>query len=60
MEVLKAKFADFSLTYSIGGQISFDVFPMVCLCQVVCSAYLEHKQSACCFGPSLPERSACQ
>ena len=24
---LKAKFADFNLTYSIGGQISFDVFP---------------------------------
>ena len=29
MEALKAKFADFSLTYSIGGQISFDVFPTV-------------------------------
>lgn len=24
---LQAEFADFGLTYSIGGQISFDVFP---------------------------------
>jgi phosphomannomutase len=27
VEVLREKFADFGLTYSIGGQISFDVFP---------------------------------
>lgn len=27
VEALKAKFADYGLTYSIGGQISFDVFP---------------------------------
>jgi hypothetical protein len=27
--VLKEKFADYNLTYSIGGQISFDVFPQV-------------------------------
>lgn len=27
INVLKAKFNDFNLTYSIGGQISFDVFP---------------------------------
>lgn len=27
VEVLKDKFADYNLTYSIGGQISFDVFP---------------------------------
>jgi len=27
VEALKAKFPDFGLTYSIGGQISFDVFP---------------------------------
>ncbi|KAH0566120.1 Phosphomannomutase 1 [Trichoglossum hirsutum] len=27
VEVLKEKFADFNLTFSIGGQISFDVFP---------------------------------
>ncbi len=27
VETLKAKFADYNLTYSIGGQISFDVFP---------------------------------
>jgi len=27
VEKLKAKFADYGLTYSIGGQISFDVFP---------------------------------
>lgn len=27
VEVLKEKFADLNLTYSIGGQISFDVFP---------------------------------
>ncbi len=29
VEVLKDKFADYNLTYSIGGQISFDVFPQV-------------------------------
>lgn len=29
VEVLKEKFADLNLTYSIGGQISFDVFPKV-------------------------------
>ena len=27
VKVLKEKFADHNLTYSIGGQISFDVFP---------------------------------
>ncbi|KAG0567790.1 hypothetical protein KC19_7G161000 [Ceratodon purpureus] len=27
VEVLKEKFGDYSLTFSIGGQISFDVFP---------------------------------
>ncbi|KAJ3094305.1 Phosphomannomutase [Phlyctochytrium planicorne] len=27
VEVLKTEFADYGLTYSIGGQISFDVFP---------------------------------
>ena len=27
VDVLKAEFADLGLTYSIGGQISFDVFP---------------------------------
>lgn len=27
VEALKKEFADFNLTYSIGGQISFDVFP---------------------------------
>lgn len=29
VEVLKDKFAEYGLTYSIGGQISFDVFPQV-------------------------------
>lgn len=29
VEVLKKEFADYNLTYSIGGQISFDVFPQV-------------------------------
>eukprot|EP00882_Tetradesmus_deserticola_P014914 GHRQ01015870.1.p1 GENE.GHRQ01015870.1~~GHRQ01015870.1.p1 ORF type:complete len:122 (-),score=18.47 GHRQ01015870.1:51-416(-) len=29
VEVLKKEFADYGLTYSIGGQISFDVFPQV-------------------------------
>lgn len=29
VELLKEKFADLNLTYSIGGQISFDVFPQV-------------------------------
>lgn len=28
MQVLKERFASFNLTYSIGGQISFDVFPV--------------------------------
>ena len=27
MNALKEKFPDYGLTYSIGGQISFDVFP---------------------------------
>lgn len=27
VEALKENFADYGLTYSIGGQISFDVFP---------------------------------
>lgn len=27
VEILKEKFAEYDLTYSIGGQISFDVFP---------------------------------
>lgn len=27
MKVLQEKFADYGLTFSIGGQISFDVFP---------------------------------
>jgi len=27
VKVLREKFADYGLTYSIGGQISFDVFP---------------------------------
>ena len=31
VETLKERFASFNLTYSIGGQISFDVFPKVCL-----------------------------
>ena len=30
VEVLRTKFAHLGLTYSIGGQISFDVFPQVC------------------------------
>eukprot|EP00882_Tetradesmus_deserticola_P033011 GHRQ01037672.1.p2 GENE.GHRQ01037672.1~~GHRQ01037672.1.p2 ORF type:complete len:123 (-),score=16.70 GHRQ01037672.1:51-419(-) len=29
VEVLKKEFAEYGLTYSIGGQISFDVFPQV-------------------------------
>jgi hypothetical protein len=29
VEVLQKEFADYNLTYSIGGQISFDVFPKV-------------------------------
>lgn len=27
VEILRTEFADLGLTYSIGGQISFDVFP---------------------------------
>ncbi len=33
---LKEEFADYGLTYSIGGQISFDVFPQVCRCHSLC------------------------
>lgn len=29
VEKLKQEFADYNLTFSIGGQISFDVFPAV-------------------------------
>ena len=29
VETLRAEFAEYNLTYSIGGQISFDVFPQV-------------------------------
>ncbi len=29
VETLQARFADYGLKYSIGGQISFDVFPIV-------------------------------
>ena len=29
VSALQEKFADLDLTYSIGGQISFDVFPQV-------------------------------
>lgn len=32
VEVLRREFADMDLTFSIGGQISFDVFPRVCCC----------------------------
>jgi Eukaryotic phosphomannomutase len=34
---MKAKFADLNLTYSIGGQISFDVFPQGKELSVPCS-----------------------
>lgn len=41
VEVLKEKFADLGLTYSIGGQISFDVFPQVSMhIQHLCPAGL--------------------
>lgn len=29
VETLRKEFAEYNLTYSIGGQISFDVFPQV-------------------------------
>jgi hypothetical protein len=35
VEVLKQKFAEYGLTYSIGGQISFDVFPQASLQHVI-------------------------
>ena len=35
VEVLREKFASFGLTYSVGGQISFDVFPNVRVCVCV-------------------------
>jgi phosphomannomutase len=44
IKALKANFADFNLVYSIGGQISFDVFPegwdkRFCLTQVVADGF---------------------
>ena len=33
---LKSAFPDLALAYSIGGQISFDVFPTVCLLLSLC------------------------
>ncbi len=35
VEVLRKEFADYNLTYSIGGQISFDVFPQVRLISLI-------------------------
>ena len=32
MAALRERFADMDLEFSIGGQISFDVFPRVCAC----------------------------
>jgi hypothetical protein len=29
VEALRQEFAEYNLTYSVGGQISFDVFPQV-------------------------------
>ena len=38
--ILREKFAHLGLTYSIGGQISFDVFPkVVALCVMPSTAY---------------------
>ncbi|CAD7933115.1 unnamed protein product [Amoebophrya sp. A120] len=42
VETLKKEFADFGLTYSIGGQISFDVFPNG-WDKTFCLQYLEDK-----------------
>ncbi len=44
IETLKNQFADYNLTYSIGGQISFDVFPegwdkRFCLTQVTSDGF---------------------
>ena len=44
IEALKKKFPDYNLTYSIGGQISFDVFPKgwdkrFCLTQVTSDGF---------------------
>lgn len=44
IETLKAKFPEYNLTYSIGGQISFDVFPegwdkRFCLTQVTADGF---------------------
>lgn len=44
IEVLKKEFADYNLVYSIGGQISFDVFPegwdkRFCLTQVISDGF---------------------
>lgn len=49
VEVLREKFASFDFTYSIGGQISFDVFPKG-WDKTFCLRYLEEFESVHFFG----------
>jgi phosphomannomutase len=42
VDVLRQKFAPYNLTYSIGGQISFDVFPNG-WDKTYCLSHVEHE-----------------
>lgn len=42
VEILQEKFADYGLTFSIGGMISFDVFPRG-WDKTYCLRHLEHE-----------------
>mmetsp|Transcript_19058 Transcript_19058/g.32642 ORF Transcript_19058/g.32642 Transcript_19058/m.32642 type:complete len:245 (+) Transcript_19058:167-901(+) len=49
VEALRERFADYGLTYSIGGQISFDVFPQG-WDKTYCLQFLEEFQTVYFFG----------
>eukprot|EP00238_Polyblepharides_amylifera_P001979 CAMPEP_0196583324 /NCGR_PEP_ID=MMETSP1081-20130531/43001_1 /TAXON_ID=36882 /ORGANISM="Pyramimonas amylifera, Strain CCMP720" /LENGTH=245 /DNA_ID=CAMNT_0041904165 /DNA_START=67 /DNA_END=804 /DNA_ORIENTATION=+ len=49
VEILKKEFADYNLTYSIGGQISFDVFP-IGWDKTYCLRFLEEFKTVHFFG----------
>ncbi|XP_047953892.1 phosphomannomutase-like [Salvia hispanica] len=54
VSVLREKFAQYNLTFSIGGQISFDVSNFICVCyiSIKCSVYLS-KMFPAGFSPRL-------
>jgi phosphomannomutase len=54
VRVLQTQFADFNLKYSIGGQISFDVFP-VGWDKTYCLRFLDQFQHVFFFGDKTME-----